>query len=479
MTVIDLFAGPGGWDCAAMVLGIDVLGIELDDAACRTRAAAGLTTMQADVAALNPMSFAPCRGLIASPPCQAFSMAGKGAGRKALSAYQSAAYAMTSGASIDVTQLDQDCEDPRGHLVLEPLRWALALLPEWIALEQVPPVLPVWEATAEALRDNGYATWTGVLSSERFGVPQTRQRAFLLARYGKAVSPPPVTHQRYVSPRRGGEQEMSLFDTPEPERIVLAEDRDLLPWVSMAEALDWGMTARPYPVIASGRTTGGPDAEKVGGSSARDLIYEERDAGRWTVLTRGDSGRDNDEFSAQHPSRVVTGKSYSWVRFRANAQSNAAERDVDEPAPTITGGHSYNERQWVVEYRRGGERINESTPVDDPAPTVTSRTDRWQVKEKLRAGTNEHDVSWTGQRPATTVAGDPRIAKPGHKGAVKTDPHAIPQMEGAVRVSLAEALVLQSFPADYPVQGTKTAQFRQIGDAVPPLMALAVLRAVT
>jgi DNA (cytosine-5)-methyltransferase 1 len=44
MTVIDLFAGPGGWDLAAQSLGMEVVGVELDDAACATREAAGLRT---------------------------------------------------------------------------------------------------------------------------------------------------------------------------------------------------------------------------------------------------------------------------------------------------------------------------------------------------------------------------------------------------------------------------------------------------
>ena len=35
------------------------------------------------------------------------------------------------------------------------------------------------------------------------------------------------------------------------------------------------------------------------------------------------------------------------------------------------------------------------------------------------------------------------------------------------------------FPADYPFQGTKTAQFRQVGDAMPPLLAEHVLSMAT
>lgn len=48
----------------------------------------------------------------------------------------------------------------------------------------------------------------------------------------------------------------------------------------------------------------------------------------------------------------------------------------------------------------------------------------------------------------------------------------------AVRVSIEEAGVLQTFPPDYPWQGTKSAQFRQVGNAVPPLLAYRVLEAV-
>lgn len=88
MNAVDLFAGPGGWDIGARRLGIEPLGIELDAAACnvRTHIAAGHPTLQADVAALDPLDF-PCELLIASPPCTAFSMAGKGAGRDAMEEY--------------------------------------------------------------------------------------------------------------------------------------------------------------------------------------------------------------------------------------------------------------------------------------------------------------------------------------------------------------------------------------------------------
>jgi DNA (cytosine-5)-methyltransferase 1 len=565
--VIDGCAGPGGWDIAAEALGIRPLGIEVDDAACATRDAAGLWTLKADISALSPRDVMreffqrlPLWGLIFSPPCQAFSMAGKGAGRRALKAYAIAIEDMAAGAgaATDREWLDDECGDPRGHLVLEPLRWALALMPRWIALEQVEPVLPLWEAMASGLRQHGYETWTGVLSAEQYGVAQTRRRAFLIASLDEPVSRPEPTHQRYVAPRKREEASLGLFDAPEPERIVHPEDRQLLPWVSMAEALGWG--------------------------DARDVVgFPRRADNAESIELGGVDYRSRDLRQASQRSFALTEKSRSWLRFRAtNDRPHATERDIDSPAPALAFGHNplrwvvdtgntrsgtreegrarptdepspplttradqlewreeepdtrpthYDSRgqrdgrtrepnrmraadepaptiageprndSWVVEYRRGGERIDESTPVDAPAPTVTSRSDRWQVK--LKAGTGEHEaerdadepaptlrfgarlntVAWTGERPATTVAGDSRVHPPGHKVngddiAAGREGYEERRGENAIRVSLAEALVLQSFPPDYPVQGTKTKQFEQVGNAVPPLLAWAALRAV-
>ena len=434
---IDLFAGPGGWDVAAAALGWEPLGVEWDAAACETRAAAGLSTLRGDVAALTPVTvmedqFGPgvsLDGLIASPPCQAFSMAGKGEGRRALAAYRAAIIDMAAGRPVDVEALDAASGDPRGHLVLEPLRWALALRPRWVALEQVPPVLELWEITAAGLRQHGYRTWTGELTAERYGVPQTRRRAILLARLDAPVVEPEATHARYVAPRRRRAQEESLFAAPELERIVRPEDRDLLPWVSMAEALGWGMTDRPALTAAAGTKSGGADVALVGGSGARNTLLGERDAGRW--------------------------------KLRANSRDNASERSVDEPAPTITADHDHGERVWVTGQRRVSGPSEEREPRSVDEPSYTLRASGGGGSDGIgRSG----GVEWVSERPATTINGDPRVSEPGHHDSEVSGS----QQANAVRVTLSEALVLQSFPADYPADGLAVPEHIPTGYRVPP-----------
>jgi len=238
---VDLFAGPGGWDVGATRLGLRVVGIERDHAACETRRAASLGTVEGDVRTYGPADFPDATDLIGSPPCQPFSVGGIGRGRKALDVVLGLAQMLAARKGI--AQALKDFEDERTGLVLEPLRWALEAADagrpyEAVVLEQVQQVQQVWNAYAEVLRAEGYSVATGILRTEQFGVPQTRRRAVLVARLvGEARLPEP-THRPY---RRGIAQD--------------AGDVRLLPWRSMADVLPH---RGPFTVISNYGTGGDP-----------------------------------------------------------------------------------------------------------------------------------------------------------------------------------------------------------------------------
>ncbi|MFE2485983.1 DNA cytosine methyltransferase [Streptomyces mirabilis] len=238
MIGVELFAGPGGLGHAAELANIRTIGIEWDPNAVATRVAAGLATIHGDVTKYGPADV-PGQMLTGGPPCQTFTGAGKGEGRRELALVIEGVKKVAARQPVDRTEF----ADPRTPLVLEPLRWTVEAIDlsrpyQAIVLEQVREALPVWEAYADMLRLEGYSVATGVLATEQYGLPQTRKRAVLIARLvGDAVLPAP-THRPY---RKG---------VPQHEG-----DPALLPWVSMGEALD---RPQPFTVISNYGTGGDP-----------------------------------------------------------------------------------------------------------------------------------------------------------------------------------------------------------------------------
>lgn len=303
---LDLFAGTG-WGVALQARGIREGGVETMPEAQASRAAAGMETIYADVwdglLGDDPVRFWHALQ-IASPPCQSFSLAGKGAGRAAL---DDVLRAIDDGAHRRPERLRAlGAEtDERTALVLTPLAHVFRDRPLWVTWEQVPPVLPVWEACAEVLRGMGYSVWVGIIRAEQYGVPQTRRRAVLIARAdGIEAAPPTPTHSRYYE--------------REPKRL----DEGVLPWVSMAEALGFGDF----------------EAEKVMGRGMveRHGTRPGRAATEPAFTIRASAG-------GMEPGGFVLRSNYGT----GGDPAARGERRGDQPAPTITSKADRNKWDGV------------------------------------------------------------------------------------------------------------------------------------
>lgn len=461
-TFIDLFSGCGGLSLGYVTAGFQNLGaVEIDPLAARSharnffgrlpKAAFDAHAQARDITTLEPDDFLKecgCSGpvrdavdvVIGGPPCQSFARVGRAKLREV------------------ADHPEAFLKDPRSNLYLRFLHYVKVLYPLAIMMENVPDVLNhgghnVAQETCELLAEWGYKARYTLLNAVYYGVPQMRERMFLIALHeavDQEVTFPVPTH--WIDLPRGyeGSRKVALKHL-KPDLLTLA-DSSYVP---------------PPPL----------DRLKLRPSvTAKDALS---DLPPITAHLKGLLKRGARRFDTAVPYATSPGNPYqemmrSWTGFEARSgifdhvirylprdyklfrRMNAGDQYPEAYRHAVT---MFNEQRIRLERKRGTVIEPGSAEYQALWDEFVPPYDPNKFPNKWRK--MEHD------KPSRTLMA--HLGKDCYS-------HIHYDSDQARTISVREGARLQSFPDGFVFEGTMNPALRQIGNAVPPVLALAIAR---
>ncbi len=452
--LLDLFAGCGGISLGFKASGFEIsAAVELDPDAARSH---GINFHEGDPRHCAPIDItktAPkilCDRLdlgcvedafdviVGGPPCQAFARVGRS----------------------KLREIDEHPEafihDPRAQLYKRYLDYVDAFKPLVVMMENVPDILNhggqnIADEICEVLTTKGYTCGYTLLNSAFYGVPQMRERMFLIAyRHevaAKVVFPKP-THWLVLPPGYDGSRAValktlnSLFGS-ENFYIQPPNASDNLPGAITAEqAISDLAPIFSRELLASGNISRG--ARRFD----KPVKY-----GRKKPSTYADLMRKWPQYPA--PTDGVRDHVIRYLPrdYELFARLNPGDQYPQAHAHAIA---MFNER-LNVERRKGKKITLNSAAYKALWDSIVPPYDANKFPNKWRK-------MW-GDQPARTLMA--HLGKDGYS-------HIHYDSEQARTISVREAARLQSFPDGFVFSGTMNPAFKQIGNAVPPLLAKAL-----
>lgn len=454
--VLDLFAGCGGFSLGFHASGFKIAAaIELDQDAARSH---GMNfhpsdvrhAVARDITQTSPDNLAESLSLgnpdaafdviIGGPPCQAFARVGRSKLREVADHPEAFRH------------------DPRARLYIEYIEYVKACAPLAVVVENVPDMLNfaghnIAHEICDVLTGLGYACGYTLLNAAMYGVPQMRERAFLIAirkELATRVSFPEPTHQIVLPPGYEGTRAVALkllseSDTHGPDSF----------WKATPEAVP----NLPRAVTACDALEDLPLIDAIGEMNAG---YLKRGARRFDIPIPYPQVKEMTDFAYLMR---------EWPGFRAGESINDhviryLPRDYKLFARLAPGDQypeAYQKAELMFQEELNKQRASQNV--------VKEGSKAWQA---LRAGiVPPYDHTKFPNKWRKMEADKPARTLMAHLGKDSYS-HIHYDSTQARTISVREAARLQSFPDGFVFCGTMNPAFRQIGNAVPPLLAKAI-----
>jgi DNA (cytosine-5)-methyltransferase 1 len=458
--VLDLFSGCGGLSLGFHAAGCEIsAAIEMDNHAASSHGmnfhgGNPLHRTARDITITKPSRLTHELNLghpslafeiiIGGPPCQAFARVGRSKLREVADHPEAFRH------------------DPRARLYIEYLDYVEACAPLAVLMENVPDMLNhgghnIAEEVCEVLESRGYICGYTLLNAAFYGVPQMRERMFLIAyrhEIANDISFPKPTHWIDLPSGYEGSRAFALklldlvTDDPRATRYRSPPDAHpgLLPAVTVAEAIS------DLPPI---------DARRLLRSGA--LVKGARRFDKCMPYQNGVKLSDYARLMREWPKFKARDGLYDHViRYLPRDYDLFARMNPGDQYPEAYR-HAHKMFEEALEKLRiKGHIIKEGTSLwRETRNCIIPPYDAGKFPNKWR--------KMEADRPSRTLLA--HLGKDGYS-------HIHYDSAQARTISVREAARLQSFPDGFVFSGTMNPAFRQIGNAVPPLMAKALAETI-